>query len=179
MSGVPEIGGTPPPTGLRVPRWTSLIVWPVLFLLAHVAAPSELTRLAPRYGWVEGRPGVWNLFPLVLVLAGFSCLVWCLYLHFVNCPRMVEVRLFAPPYLLTDGPYQWSRNPMYVAALLIWSGWALFYGSVAVLVAIIVLGVAIAFGVVPAEERKLEAQFGETYLRYKETTPRWLRPRIA
>jgi protein-S-isoprenylcysteine O-methyltransferase Ste14 len=87
---------------------------------------------------------------------------------------MVEVMLFTPPYLLTDGPYRWSRNPMYVAALVIWTGWALYYGSAAVLVVMLAAGVGLAFAGVPTEERKLEAQFGGAYLRYKSTVPRWL-----
>jgi protein-S-isoprenylcysteine O-methyltransferase Ste14 len=87
---------------------------------------------------------------------------------------MVEWKGFTPPYLLTDGPYKWSRNPMYLAALAIWIGWALFYGSVAVLIVMIVVGVGIALGAVPAEERAIEAQFGEVYLRYKSRVPRWL-----
>jgi protein-S-isoprenylcysteine O-methyltransferase Ste14 len=172
--GTPEIADGPHARRLRIPRWTALITWPVLFLLAHAAAPSELSRLTPRFGWVEGRPAVWNLFGLVLVAAGFSCLSWCLYLHFARCPRMVEVKLFTPPYLLTDGPYRWSRNPMYVAALVIWTGWALYYGSAAVLVVMLAAGVGLAFAGVPTEERKLEAQFGGAYLRYKSTVPRWL-----
>jgi protein-S-isoprenylcysteine O-methyltransferase Ste14 len=172
--GTPEIADRPHASRLRVPRWTALITWPVLFLLAHAVAPSELARLTPRYGWVESRPGVWNLFGLVGVVSGFACLIWCLSLHFVRCPRMVEVKLFTPPSLLTDGPYRWSRNPMYVAALAIWTGWALFYGSVAVLVVMVAAGVGLAFAAVPTEERMLEAQFGEAYLRYKDTVPRWL-----
>ncbi|MFI5459493.1 MAG: methyltransferase family protein [Isosphaerales bacterium] len=76
--------------------------------------------------------------------------------------------------MLTDGPYNWSRNPTYVAALAIWVGWVLFYGSVAVLIVMIAVGVGIAFGVVPAEEHAIEAQFGEAYLRYKSIVPRWL-----
>src|SRR5262245_30487190 len=174
MMGTTAITDRPHFRRLRVPRWTVLIIWPVLFLLAHAAAPSELSRLTPRHGWVEDRPALWNLFPLVLVVAGFSCLIWCLYLHFVRCPRMVEVKLFTPPYLLTDGPYKWSRNPMYVAALAIWTGWVFFYGSVAVLVVMLAAGVGLAFWSVPTEERKLEAQFGEAYLSYKRAVPRWL-----
>jgi protein-S-isoprenylcysteine O-methyltransferase Ste14 len=137
----------------RIPRWTVLIIWPVLFLLAHAAAPSELAHLSRRYGWVNDSPRMWNLFPLLLVVAGFACLIWCTVLHFVQCPRMVEVKGFTPPYLLTNGPYKWSRNPMYVAALSIWIGWALFYGSVAVLIVMLACGAGIVFAVVPAEER--------------------------
>jgi protein-S-isoprenylcysteine O-methyltransferase Ste14 len=145
----------------------------VLFPLAHVAAPLSLSSLATRHGWVEGRPGIGNLFGLALVVAGFAGLLWCLVLHFVRCPRTVELEL-TPTYLLTDGPYQFTRNPMYVAAVAIWLGWTLFYGSVAVLIGLVAVWLFAAFLAVPFEERNLVARFGESYLRYKERVPRWL-----
>ncbi len=58
---------------------------------------------------------------------------------------------------------------MYLSALAIWLGWALFYGSVAVFVAC-----GVGWVLVPWEERELEARFGEAYLRYKNRVPRWL-----
>jgi len=54
------------------------------------------------------------------------------------------------------------------------SGWALFYGSVAVFVASLIFWVLVTFLAVPWEERELEARFGEAYLHYKNTVPRWL-----
>jgi len=72
------------------------------------------------------------------------------------------------------GPYQFTRNPMYLSGMAIWLGWVIFYGSVAVLVGFVVVWMSVAFLVVPWEERKLEARIGEAYLRYKNTVPRWL-----
>lgn len=149
-----------------------------MFLFAHAAAPTALAQLTRNLGWVGEQPGALNLVSLVLVVAGFALLIWCLVLHFVHCPRIVEVNVFAPPYLLTTGPYRWSRNPMYVAGVTIWLGWTLFYGSVAVFLAMVAFWSAIAFLGVPNEERKLDAAFGERYRHYKHTVPRWLgRPR--
>jgi protein-S-isoprenylcysteine O-methyltransferase Ste14 len=78
-----------------------------------------------------------------------------------------------PRHLLVRGPYAFTRNPMYLSVLTIWLGWALFYGSVAIFVACGVGWVLVTFLVVPWEERELEARFGEAYLRYKNTVPRW------
>src|ERR1019366_2147241 len=74
---------------------------------------------------------------------------------------------------LRSTPYRSSRNPMYVAALTIWSGWALFYGSVAVIVGVLVLWAIIALVVIPYEERRLAAAWGEPYLQYKSRVSRW------
>ena len=58
--------------------------------------------------------------------------------------------------------------------MLIWLGWIIFYGSVAVLAGVVVFWGSVAGLVVPWEERKLEARFGEAYLGYKHTVPRWV-----
>ena len=78
-----------------------------------------------------------------------------------------------PKYLLVQGPYRFSRNPMYLGELVLWLGWALFYGSVAILIGFLLMWVMMNFRAVPREERDLEARFGESYLEYKDNVPRW------
>ncbi len=82
-------------------------------------------------------------------------------LHFAQAPR-ADFAL-AQSYLLTLGPYAFSRHPMYLSEIILLLGWALFYGSIAVCIAFLV-GCAV-FGLVnaPMEERALEAHFGEAY----------------
>jgi protein-S-isoprenylcysteine O-methyltransferase Ste14 len=72
------------------------------------------------------------------------------------------------------GPYSLTRNPIYIAYLGLWLGWALFFGSVGVLVAWLLLCLVANFIIVPQEERDLGAAFGEVYLQYKNRVPRWL-----
>ena len=75
--------------------------------------------------------------------------------------------------LVTHGPFAISRNPMFLSGLIVLLGWALFYGSVVILI-FAVLGWTMAhFLKVPHEERGLEARFGEEYLAYKACTRRW------
>jgi protein-S-isoprenylcysteine O-methyltransferase Ste14 len=57
---------------------------------------------------------------------------------------------------------------------LIWLGWIIFYGSVAVLAGTVIVWGSVAMLVVPWEERNLAARFGEAYLQYKRSVPRWL-----
>lgn len=77
-----------------------------------------------------------------------------------------------PGYVLARGPYSLCRQPMHVGTLSIWFGWALFYGSSAVLVGAVLILLAVV-ALVPAEERGMEAQLGEEYRRYMEQVPRW------
>jgi len=159
-----------------IPRWAAVVVFPVQILLWYIAAPAAFADLTATFGWKNRRPGGWNLLALALLAPGFLCLAWCVYLHFSRTAGEVEVPETAPPYLLTEGPYRWSRNPMYVSGVVIWLGWATFYGSAAVLGVALVFWSGLAFLAIPFEERQLEARWGESYRRYKRAVPRWLGP---
>jgi protein-S-isoprenylcysteine O-methyltransferase Ste14 len=151
----------------------ALILTPVMFLLGHVAVPQELSLLSARHGWAHGRPGWRNLLGLILIGVGAAGLMWCLRLHFVTSGGSFEMER-TQNYLVVRGPYQFTRNPMYLSGMVIWLGWVIFYGSVAVLVGFVAIWRSVALLVVPWEERKLETRFGEAYLRYKNSVPRWL-----
>jgi len=172
-TSTPEVPDREQSQRTRIPRWTAPIIWTVGLALVHVAAPWGISLLSPRNGWVDGRPGPWNLLALILVVAGLSGIIWCASLHFVQASQGWELER-TPKYLLVHGPYKFSRNPMYLSVLVIWLGWALFYRSVAVFVGLVVAWVSVTFIMAPSEERQLEARFGETYRQYKNAVPRWL-----
>ena len=142
----------------------ALIVWEVL--------PLAIALLAPRYGWVAGRPDIWNLLGLIPVLLGTTGLIWGVAVHSAQSPEGIEWEL-DKSYLLSRGLYAYSRNPMYLSELILMLGWVIFYGSTAVLIAFAVGYAFFNFYIVPTEERILEAHFGEAYLEYKNKVPRW------
>ena len=156
-----------------LPRWMALILTPVVLLLGHVLVPQQLSLLSSRHGWAEEEPGWFNLLGLIPIGAGAAFLVWCFRLHFVGVHGSFEMER-TQNYLVVAGPYRFTRNPMYLCGMLIWLGWIIFYGSVAVLAGTVVVWGSVAMLVVPWEERNLEARFGEAYLRYKHGVPRWL-----
>ena len=158
---------------LGLPRRTIPVVWAVVVVVIQILLPWAVSQLGPHLGWVDGRPGVWHLMGLIGVGLGISLYTWCLAVHFKDYPSSVRLG-FSPPQLVVAGPYRFTRNPMYQAGLLTWLGWMFFFGSPAVLVALVLLGALIAFYVVPLEERQLEAMFGEEYVVYRRSVPRWL-----
>jgi protein-S-isoprenylcysteine O-methyltransferase Ste14 len=145
----------------------------VLIPLAHGLVPWAISRLTPRYGWQNGVPGIWNWFGLIPVAAGAALLVWILVSNVPQTPARVELGL-RPQLLLTRGPYRLSRNPMYVAELGLWLGWAFLFGSIGVLIGFAALLAVVRFIILPREERSLEAVFGQSYRDYKDKVPRWL-----
>ena len=76
--------------------------------------------------------------------------------------------------IVVEGPYRFTRNPLYVASALIYAGIAVrLNGLWAALLLPLVL-VVVQRGVIEREERYLEGKFGEEYLRYKAQVRRWI-----
>lgn len=81
-----------------------------------------------------------------------------------------------PETLVTDGVYAWTRNPMYLGHMLFLSGLALTTRSPLAIAALAAHGPW--FGRrVAADEARLSVEFGQEYLAYSASVPRWL-PRI-
>lgn len=76
--------------------------------------------------------------------------------------------------LITDGPYQFSRNPTYVSLTMLYLGIGILLGNGRVLILVIPVFLVIDLWVIRREERHLEAKFGEQYLRYKAVVRRWV-----
>lgn len=76
--------------------------------------------------------------------------------------------------IVADGPYAGTRNPIYVAMLLVYTGIGVIANAPAVVALLPLLFAVLHFGVVLREEDYLECKFGESYLLYKQTVPRWV-----
>ena len=76
--------------------------------------------------------------------------------------------------IVSDRPYAGTRNPIYVAMLLIYAGIVVVANAPAVVALMPVLFAVLHFGVGLREEDYLECKFGDAYLAYKLAVPRWL-----
>jgi protein-S-isoprenylcysteine O-methyltransferase Ste14 len=162
---------------IHFPRWLGPITWTLGIALVHVALPFWISTFSYHRGWSAGRPGALNLLALIVVLSGIAVMAWAAREHFTSAPQGwdVHANLFDPPgYLIGGGPYAYSRNPLYVGELAMWLGWAIFFGSLAVIVATVVFWTIMAFVAIPYEERRLAAESGGAYERYRSEVPRWL-----
>jgi protein-S-isoprenylcysteine O-methyltransferase Ste14 len=145
----------------------------ILFAIVWVVLPWTLSLLMRRYGWTAGRPGLWNDFGLIPVVVGLTGSLWTLHLHFAQSHDRLDWEL-DKNYLLTRGAYSFSRNPMYLFELILIFGWAIFYGSIPVLIAFLFWWSAFTFYIIPQEERVIESHFGEAYRDYKRSVRRWI-----
>jgi protein-S-isoprenylcysteine O-methyltransferase Ste14 len=76
--------------------------------------------------------------------------------------------------MVTDGPYAWTRNPMYLSFTVFYLGLALLTGMLwPIIVLPVVLALLIVF-VIRREERYLDDAFGEEYAAFRKRVRRWI-----
>lgn len=76
--------------------------------------------------------------------------------------------------LVTTGIHGWSRNPMYVGMLLVYTGIGISARSPWVLILALPLVFILRYRVVAREETYLDRRFGDAYSDYKARVRRWL-----
>jgi protein-S-isoprenylcysteine O-methyltransferase Ste14 len=109
---------------------------------------------------------------LIVILLAFLLVRWA-----VQTFRNAKTNLLTNRATLTivsTGPFAYSRNPIYVGALLGLVGLAIAVNSLWFLVALAAIFVILAIGVVAREEAYLARKFGQTYLDYKAQVRRWI-----
>jgi protein-S-isoprenylcysteine O-methyltransferase Ste14 len=117
-----------------------------------------------------------SLFALVLGSAllaiGFLLRVWATY-HFYR-RQMNVIVLSAQTQLIMDGPYRFSRNPLYLGGnVFIFLGASLVLGTLGGIVLTVIHWPLMGL-MVRREERQLEAAFGDEWRQYKERVRRWI-----
>ena len=76
--------------------------------------------------------------------------------------------------LVTEGPFRYSRNPIYVALTLLYLGVAFLVNALWILLLVVPALVVIRYGVIAREEVYLARKFGEAYRQYTTQVRRWL-----
>jgi protein-S-isoprenylcysteine O-methyltransferase Ste14 len=76
--------------------------------------------------------------------------------------------------LIQEGPFRYTRNPLYLSDAMIYAGIAVLRNSLWAIVLLPLAVFAIQHEVMGREERYLERTFGEEYLDYKARVRRWV-----
>jgi len=76
--------------------------------------------------------------------------------------------------IVTDGPFRYTRNPLYLAASGLYVAVTLLVNTLWPLPLLPPMLVVLEWGVIRREERYLEAKFGEAYRVYRARVRRWL-----
>ena len=140
-------------------------------LAAFLALPGVVAFLVP---WLlRPRPARPHPAGALLLALGTGLLLWCVRDFYVA--GRGSLAPWAPPErLVTVGLYRYSRNPMYVAVLVILAGWAALFGAAWLWGYAIVVAVAFHLRVVYGEEPWLAQRHAGEWATYCAHVPRWL-----
>lgn len=161
----------------------------IRFILLSVMSTKAVQR-ASHFAPVQGREKVAYyiyqistigivLYPIFLTLKAehswkfYLAMIWY-FLGLCLCV-IVMINFSFPDHagLNTNGMYQFSRNPMYIAYFVCFTGIALLTQSV-VLFAIVIIFQISAHWIILAEERWCIEKFGESYRRYMKNVRRYI-----
>jgi len=120
--------------------------------------------------------GSFRFVGVLLIVLGTAGLLRCIG-EFAFTGRGTLAPVDPPRRLVTTGMYRFVRNPMYVAALVLLVGQAIFFESTAALAYAIFLWLAFHLFVVFYEEPHLRDVFGAPYDEYRSEVARWI-PRL-
>jgi protein-S-isoprenylcysteine O-methyltransferase Ste14 len=109
---------------------------------------------------------------IALGVSGFAIMMWAWRQFQVHSVAVCPTE--ATSFLITDGIYRFTRNPMYLGIVLMLCGLAVLLGSLPFYIVTLVYFLVIDRVFCPFEERKLSATFGTGYERYRSRVRRWL-----
>ncbi len=136
-------------------------------LLLFILLGISLDWLFPvNFGTSWGGPG------LLLVAGSLGVGAWAI-MTFKNAGTNVPPNLPATVFV-TDGPFQYTRNPMYLGMLASYIGVGMMADAPIMLPLAAGLWFMFDRQIIPAEENYLTAKFGSDYLDYKERVRRWV-----
>ncbi len=156
-------------------------------------APTSPVRLPPRFrppfvalslvllawavDWATGAPRIvpwpWAWLGVLLIAAGIALANWAIKI-FVRLGTTHDVRE-APTRLVLEGPYRFTRNPMYTGITVILLGIGLLAGSWPfLLLPAIGFPAVVTLFFIRREERIMEQAFGPEYDDFRRRVRRWL-----
>jgi protein-S-isoprenylcysteine O-methyltransferase Ste14 len=140
---------------------------PLVFVVAFLAG-AGLQRLA----------GLSVPAVRILQIAGFGLVGCAILLALCSLSMFLAARTTVVPFstaskLVTWGPYQFTRNPMYVSLVLAYLGAVAVFSQVFALFFLALPVLLVHKIVIPFEEKRMRAVFGEAYDQYCSKVRRW------
>jgi protein-S-isoprenylcysteine O-methyltransferase Ste14 len=126
-------------------------------------------RIATGSGWTVDLGPLRNAGPFVIGV-GTLLYFWCA----LDPASMAAKADDGAPRLVMQGPYRFVRNPMYIGALIVLVGHALWFQAPALLPYVIVVFAAFYLFIVIYEEPQMRRRFGDEYRAYSLSVRRWI-----
>ncbi len=121
-------------------------------------------------------------FPLAAVFGGFAMILLfglAVLIAALSFREFARAKTSVRPdrgasALIRTGPFQYSRNPLYVAVVSLILGFGVWLNSLWIWLMVVPLVLVMNRAVILREEGYLEQKFGRDYVDYKKSVRRWL-----
>ena len=121
--------------------------------------PEQITTFMRSAGWL-------------LIVVAIALDLWAFATFRKHSANMMPHK--AATHLLTTGPFAHSRNPIYLANVLIVAGIGFAIGSRWFILGAVVLFFLLSEWVIKREEKHMKSKFGQSWLDYQKLVRRWI-----
>ena len=139
----------------------------------HVAIVSLILVIFLHYSfptpWIS-KP--FNYFGILFFAAGILILFWSFGLFKKKETPILPGK--KPTALVIEGPYKFTRNPMYLGVTTALLGIALYLGDILAFMSPTFFFMFVSIRFIPREEKLMLKLFGKRYLDYKKKVRRWI-----
>lgn len=150
----------------------NVIPWPPLIACAAIAAAIVLRLLVP-LPWLPP-PMSDILFAVGWVMIAGALAIDITAMRTMSRHKTTIMPNRASEHLVTDGPFSFTRNPIYLANVMMIAAIGLVSGIVWFLPMALVAGIATQKLAIEREEKHLDARFGKRYRDYVKRVRRWI-----
>ena len=153
----------------ETPEAAGAVLPPPLLFLGGLILGVVINLFVPLLIW----PGIWvQLLGVLLLVAG-------LWLALSAFRALARDRTPSEPWkrtseLVQNGPYSFSRNPIYLSFALLYIGFSCVFNSLFALIIFAPVLIVLDRTQIQREEKYLESMFSEDYRRYKSRVRRWI-----
>ncbi|MCH8182841.1 MAG: isoprenylcysteine carboxylmethyltransferase family protein [Proteobacteria bacterium] len=167
-SGLAPRGGTVNEDGARDRRVPKRVATPPAIFVVAIVVGAIVNKA---YGFGSGGGGPWSFGGAAVIVLGVALSFWSIqeFRHAKTSPNPKH----RAQALVTEGPYRYSRNPLYMAAAIMHLGFGIAVNMPGIVFALIPALYILRKSVILREESDLEETFGEAYLSYKTRVRRW------
>jgi len=159
------------PPGLRrlITAACALMFLGVVFILL----PRYAAEINDQHQWPRWQSPIGQAMGVGVFLGGVVLAVYCSRL-FARIGGGTPVPFDPPKELVVSGLYRFTRNPIYVAQVVILLSYFLYFGQFALLAHAVAWALLVQGWIVWVEEPGLLKRFGAAYVTYCQEVPRWI-----
>jgi protein-S-isoprenylcysteine O-methyltransferase Ste14 len=143
--------------------------WPPALIVVALVFGFALSRLLPEWPFPERAS---QIAGAAVIIASLSVDFWCMRLFRRRSTTLAPHR--AASALVVEGPYRFTRNPIYIAHIALTIGVGVCARSPGVVLMAPLLFFALDRLAAAPEEKRLAEQFGAEFEAFSARTPRWI-----